>query len=575
MRRHALTMAGFISLCGAVLFAAGCNGGPDGWSEKPGPRVLAYFPPIYSLAASIAGDDAQVTSLLANKGPHDYDPKASDARRLHRADLFLTIGLGLDDSVSKKLSETCSNPNLKVVELGERLPKELLREGTCDCGHEHEKSDDHDHGFDPHVWLGIPEAIIMVDTIRGELTALDPSHAEGYKKRAESLTARLNALQAEGKTLLETKKEKARLLTYHDSLHYFARAFGIEIVDAIELPGRDPSGKRLNQLVEICKSKNVRLIAVEPQYPANTSAQAILRELKLKGIADPEFVELDPLETADQADLTPDFYERTCDGICKIWPRFSNERGAAALGSRRARRTRRDEDSARRDGRRRSRQDHGADWAQWFRQDDVTQGDSQRSEAVRRPNRFSLRSRSQPSDAGAYRLCAAAAHDRCAAPDYRAGFARPRAAAAADFPGTRQSDLRRMIRALGQVFRNPAPILDRPVEKLSGGELQRVLLALALDPKPELLLLDEPAAGIDFKDQDGFYDLLSKLNADTGVTILLVSHDTSMVDEHAHHVLCLKDGRIQCEGPPKAISPEVLAATFGSEIGVFAHHHQH
>jgi zinc transport system substrate-binding protein len=310
MTRHGLTVTGLGGLCSVMLLAAGCSGGPDGWSEKPGPRVLAYFPPIYSLAAGVAGDDAQVTSLLSNKGPHDYEPKASDARRLHRADLFLTIGLGLDDSVATKLSETCGNPKLKVVELGEKLPKELLREGTCTCGHEHEKTDDHDHGYDPHVWMGIPEAIIMVDMIRGELSSLDSVHADGYKKRAEALTSRLNALQAEGKALLETKKEKARLLTYHDSLHYFARSFGIEIVDAIELPGRDPSGKRLNQLVEICKSKDVRLIAVEPQYPSNTSAQAILRELKLKGVADPAFVEIDPLETADQADLTPDFYER-------------------------------------------------------------------------------------------------------------------------------------------------------------------------------------------------------------------------------------------------------------------------
>ena len=143
------------------------------------------------------------------------------------------------------------------------------------------------------------------------------------------------------------------------------------------------------------------------------------------------------------------------------------------------------------------------------------------------------------------------------------------------FLGLGKAISERMIRALSQVFRDPAQILDRPVEKLSGGELQRVLLALALDPKPELLLLDEPAAGIDFKDQDGFYDLLGKLNAETGVTILLVSHDTSMVYKHAHHVLCLKDGRIQCEGPPKTISPEALAATFGSEIGIFAHHHHH
>jgi zinc transport system ATP-binding protein len=133
----------------------------------------------------------------------------------------------------------------------------------------------------------------------------------------------------------------------------------------------------------------------------------------------------------------------------------------------------------------------------------------------------------------------------------------------------------RMERILAPVIREPRQVLDTPVEKLSGGELQRVLLALALDPRPELLLLDEPASGIDFKDQVKFNDLLSRLNSETGVTILLVSHDMSMVSTHAHHVLCLKDGRIQCQGPPQSITPEVLAATFGSEIGVFAHGHHH
>ena len=211
MKRQGLTTIGLIfGALTAAVFVSGCNSGTDGWSEKPGPRVLAYFPPIYSLAAAVAGDDAQVISLLSNKGPHDYEPRASDARRLHRADLFLTIGLGLDDSVAKKLSETCGNPKLKVVELGEKLPKDMLREGTCTCGHEHETAadHDHDHGFDPHVWMGIPEAIVMVDVIRGELAALDPPHADGYKKRAEALASRLTDLQAEGKALLDSKKKR-------------------------------------------------------------------------------------------------------------------------------------------------------------------------------------------------------------------------------------------------------------------------------------------------------------------------------------------------------------------------------
>src|SRR5262245_36484878 len=134
--------------------------------------------------------------------------------------------------------------------------------------------------------------------------------------------------------------------------------------------------------------------------------------------------------------------------------------------------------------------------------------------------------------------------------------------------GNRATD--RMVKLLGNVFTDPTYVLDRPVEKLSGGELQRVLLALALDPHPELLLLDEPAAGIDFKDQVRFYDLLGRLNAETGVTIVLVSHELNMVSKDAHHVLCLKDGRVQCQGPPRMITPKVLEETFGSGQALYA-----
>jgi zinc transport system ATP-binding protein len=118
-------------------------------------------------------------------------------------------------------------------------------------------------------------------------------------------------------------------------------------------------------------------------------------------------------------------------------------------------------------------------------------------------------------------------------------------------------------------------LLDRPADRISGGELQRVLLALALEPNPELLLLDEPAAGIDFQDQEKFYEVIARLNQELGTTILLVSHDLSVVSKHAHHVLCLKDGMLQCQGPPRDIlSGEMLSETFGGDRGVYAHKHE-
>ena len=137
---------------------------------------------------------------------------------------------------------------------------------------------------------------------------------------------------------------------------------------------------------------------------------------------------------------------------------------------------------------------------------------------------------------------------------------------------------RRVEKQIGELLDHvgaPRRLLDCHVEKISGGELQRVLLGLAIQPEPELLLLDEPAAGIDFRDQEKFYDLIARLNRERGVTILLVSHDLSMVSEHAHDVLCLGDGRIQCHGPPSEISGEMMKLTFGTEKAIYAHRHVH
>jgi zinc transport system ATP-binding protein len=143
------------------------------------------------------------------------------------------------------------------------------------------------------------------------------------------------------------------------------------------------------------------------------------------------------------------------------------------------------------------------------------------------------------------------------------------------FLGISRAVNRQMEEMMAQIWQ-PATLLDHLVEKLSGGELQRVLLALALQPKPELLLLDEPAAGVDFRHEEKFYELIARLNQETGVTVLLVSHEMNVVSKHAHHVLCLKDGRIQCEGPPQeVVTDEMLAQTFGAGKGIYVHAHEH
>ncbi|OPY78687.1 MAG: Zinc import ATP-binding protein ZnuC [Syntrophorhabdus sp. PtaU1.Bin153] len=108
----------------------------------------------------------------------------------------------------------------------------------------------------------------------------------------------------------------------------------------------------------------------------------------------------------------------------------------------------------------------------------------------------------------------------------------------------------------------------RRIGALSGGEIQRVLLALALGQEPDLLVLDEPASGVDFQGEHVFCELLDKMRCERGFTQLMVSHDLPTVTHHATHVICL-NRRVAAEGPPREVlTAETLTAIFGLHMGL-------
>jgi zinc transport system ATP-binding protein len=116
-------------------------------------------------------------------------------------------------------------------------------------------------------------------------------------------------------------------------------------------------------------------------------------------------------------------------------------------------------------------------------------------------------------------------------------------------------------------------LLDRPIAQLSGGQLQRVLIAYGLLSKPDLLLLDEPTAGVDTPGEETFYDLIAHVQRQYKLTVILVSHDLSMVYSHASRVYAL-NGVICCEGPPEQVmNAESLKQAYGIHATPYAHHH--
>ncbi|GJM01396.1 MAG: zinc import ATP-binding protein ZnuC [Methyloligella sp.] len=122
-------------------------------------------------------------------------------------------------------------------------------------------------------------------------------------------------------------------------------------------------------------------------------------------------------------------------------------------------------------------------------------------------------------------------------------------------------------------------LLNAQMSSLSGGEMQRVLLARALVNKPHLLVLDEPAQGVDFAGEAALYDLISNIRNNFGCAVLLISHDLHIVMGSSDRVLCL-NGHVCCAGVPEQIShhPE-YERLFGPEraqtYGIYAHSHDH
>jgi zinc transport system ATP-binding protein len=122
-------------------------------------------------------------------------------------------------------------------------------------------------------------------------------------------------------------------------------------------------------------------------------------------------------------------------------------------------------------------------------------------------------------------------------------------------------------------------VASAQVAQLSGGETQRVLIARALLRNPNLLVLDEPARGVDYVGEADLYDLISRIRDERGLGVLLISHDLHVVMAKSDRVICL-NGHVCCSGKPETVSQHAeYARLFGphaaSALGVYLHHHDH
>ena len=110
-------------------------------------------------------------------------------------------------------------------------------------------------------------------------------------------------------------------------------------------------------------------------------------------------------------------------------------------------------------------------------------------------------------------------------------------------------------------------LAHRKLDQLSGGEQQRVFVARAICQEPEIILLDEPTASLDLAHQIRLMDLMEKLKNETGITVVMVSHDVNLAAMYCDRLLLLKNGEMVCLGPPdEVLTFQTLEAAYGCTL---------
>jgi zinc transport system substrate-binding protein len=251
----------------AVLILAGCQNAP----APARPVAVATIYPLWDLARQVAGDRAEVVSLVPpGVEPHDWEPSARDVTLVQRATIFVHSGTDLDAWATRLLAGLPAGTRVIDASIG----LSLLRQGAS---------------VDPHVWLDPTLARTQTQAIANGLAQADPAGGPAYRENAAALAARLDALdQAFAAGLRDCARRE--VVTSHAAFAYLTRRYGLTQVPVMGLaPEAEPSPADLAAIVQTARRLKVTHVFFEPLVSPRL-AQALAREIGATPLP------LDPIE---------------------------------------------------------------------------------------------------------------------------------------------------------------------------------------------------------------------------------------------------------------------------------------
>lgn len=262
-----------ISIVGIAVMIAGCAKPDDGQSSGGAIKVTTTIGMITDAVQNVGGEHVAVTGLMGEGvDPHVYKAKQGDVRRLEKADIIFYNGLYLEAQMGEVLRKM--DGKKKTVAVGESLDESQLLVG-----------DPNGVGaYDPHIWFDVTNWMRVVETIRDELKALDPKHADNYDRNAEAYLEQLSELhQYALEQISSIPKERRVLVTAHDAFGYFGRAYDIEVLGLQGISTAAETGlKDVSDLRDYMIEHGIRAIFSETSVN-DKSVKAVIEGAKREG----------------------------------------------------------------------------------------------------------------------------------------------------------------------------------------------------------------------------------------------------------------------------------------------------
>ena len=266
-------------------------------------KVVVSIKPLHALVAGVMAGVAEPKLLVDGvASPHTYSLKPSDARQLNQADIFFRMAEAVEPFTvrivralpkSVEVVTLLEAPGLRLLGLRTGTTFERTTDKGGEAAHAHGLPQKPD-AVDGHAWLDPDNAKAMVERIRLALSTKDASHAAEYKRNADALTGRLEALGAELHGQLQPVAGRPYIV-FHDALQYFEQRFGLNVVGAIAIsPELPPSGKRLTELRRRILALGAMCVFAEPQFDRRLVENLVEGTDARTGMLDPEGGRLPP-----------------------------------------------------------------------------------------------------------------------------------------------------------------------------------------------------------------------------------------------------------------------------------------